>query len=516
MGIGPAGRQLIEHLVRCESCRQRVLVEVEGTEAEGTEGAAWVPVGLTRTVRRALEKAARETCGEEARAEASYRELSEPAEGGAWDALSRMGADWNPALALRLLPDELAAGGEPDLAETRAELVLTIGAALDGEREAGSGCECAGRAWSALGEVARLRGELDRAEVMFSAAAHALDPTDLNARERALFCRLLARLRVDQGRTDEALGVLDRAAELYCDLGLFTRLGETLAEKGWLLLEEEEVEGAALAFRAAANVIEPVESLWASLRARQGLALCAAARGRLLEALKGWARNADWRLMGGALSERDQLRLTVLYAELAEQCGRADRAARLLRAAAEGLARCGELYDGAAAAAGLLRLLAEAGKGQAGEGLREKLAPLARDRAPWTVLSYLFDLAARFEGRAATGEAGEVFRAGGDYLDRARHNPALAQHPRWRPSAVLSWDGMTESLRQEACRFALVGGEVAGRRAYELEPGLRCRLSWAYEAHTEIRILFLGAGEPVAGGEPVRPEESGPAGRLVR
>jgi tetratricopeptide (TPR) repeat protein len=504
--LGPQGRPLVEHLVRCETCRLRVLMvlEEEGLQEadERTEDeSATAPRIL---LRMALLRAVEETTDEEARAGGEWGEVIELSAGDAWAAIVGGTVTPNAALAARLLPDELAAGENPDLTEKRAHLVLAIGARLERtEARSGDAAECGGRAWSALGEVARLRGDRGSAEMAFGMAAAALDPTEWVTGERALFCRLLARLRMDQGRLDEALALLERAAGLYLARRQHDELGETLAEKGRLLLEELEIDAAALALQAAVRLIDREKSLWAALRARQGLALCAAERGRESEAAREWWSEVEGSVAERPWSELDRHRLTLLYAEIAERAGHPDRAARLLEAAIAGLAERGEIYEAAVGMARLLGLLAGRGEarppGHGGKGalvaLREALAPLARDVKPWAVLLYLFDLAQTRRGTS------EIFRVGAEYLDRARHNPTLAQHPRWRPRAIVSWDGLTEASRKDACRLALVDAGTAGSSARDVELGQRVRLAWVYEAYTEIRILFLDAAAGGGGQE---------------
>jgi len=77
------------------------------------------------------------------------------------------------------------------------------------------------------------------AEAAFGAALEATEEVHVGAPERALYCHQLALLRRDQGRVDEALGLLARAAEIHRGLGELAELGEVLAEKGRTLVDED-------------------------------------------------------------------------------------------------------------------------------------------------------------------------------------------------------------------------------------------------------------------------------------
>jgi tetratricopeptide (TPR) repeat protein len=487
-----AARGLVEHVAQCETCRLRVLMAIEESEnlglepPEPEEGELPTPM-MGELLKRALERASRQ----ETVAERRGRDLVVLPGGEALAAILEGREPCSPALALRLLPDALATEGEPDLREERANLVLALGGALGCEGEGRGVAECNGRAWSTLGEVARLRGDRGRAEMAFGFAAEALELTELDLSERGLYARLCARLRAEQGRLDEALGLLERAVQVYSANGAYSQAGEALAERGLLLLEEQEIDSAALALRAAINLLNPKEALWLTLRARQGLALCEAERGKAPAAEAAWWRGEGWPpLDEHEWSDVERLRLTAMYAEITERSGMRERAARLLQVAAEGLAERGELHLAASVTADLLRVLAGLGEGKKAAGLRGQLAGLGKESPAWAVIGFLFDLAGSHDEVPTGADGYEVFRAAAEYLRRARHNHALTYHPRWRPRAVLSWQRLGEA-RREACRLALVPDEVASCPEKALDLETQQRLAWVYEAYTEIRILFL-------------------------
>lgn len=87
------------------------------------------------------------------------------------------------------------------------------------------------RAWVLLGTGYRLAQEYERAEALFRTAAfHLTGPPD--SLERAFFCRHLAALRQEQGRSAEAVALLWRAARIYRQNGAQREEGWCLAQLG--------------------------------------------------------------------------------------------------------------------------------------------------------------------------------------------------------------------------------------------------------------------------------------------
>ena len=103
------------------------------------------------------------------------------------------------------------------------------------------------RAWGALADARRSLGDLAGAEQAFaSAEKHLLRGTD-DLLGRARLLEILASLRQDQERYDEALRLLDRASAIYRRAGESHLLGRTLLRKGFARLSRGDA-GAALAF----------------------------------------------------------------------------------------------------------------------------------------------------------------------------------------------------------------------------------------------------------------------------
>jgi tetratricopeptide (TPR) repeat protein len=135
-----------------------------------------------------------------------------------------------------------------------------------------------------VADVLRLQGDLKAADAQLLLAAEHLRHS-IDTIERATFCHLLARLRKDQGRSDEALALLERAASLYEDLGNLPAQAAALLEMGRLNLELLDPQHALAAFEAAATLGPQGLSADLVLQAVEGVALCLALEERPDEAL---------------------------------------------------------------------------------------------------------------------------------------------------------------------------------------------------------------------------------------
>jgi tetratricopeptide (TPR) repeat protein len=99
------------------------------------------------------------------------------------------------------------------------------------------------RACVLAADARRRERDLEEAEAWFRRALqHLIGPPD--CLERAFYCRHLALLRQDQGRLDEAVGLLWRAARIYRDYQEPAEQGLCLLHLGFLFLKEEQVERA--------------------------------------------------------------------------------------------------------------------------------------------------------------------------------------------------------------------------------------------------------------------------------
>jgi hypothetical protein len=119
------------------------------------------------------------------------------------------------SLALLLLDKSAeVAASDPREAEHLARLVVGMVGELDvAHVPVTLLAELASHAWALVGDARRHRRDLSGADWAFQQAQTRLDlATDLVV--NATFCRLLAELRREQGRTEEALALRERALAL--------------------------------------------------------------------------------------------------------------------------------------------------------------------------------------------------------------------------------------------------------------------------------------------------------------
>jgi pterin-4a-carbinolamine dehydratase len=154
-----------------------------------------------------------------------------------------------------LLESEHAQPLEPERSEELARLALLIAARPHPARLVGRAEAVKARGLCLMGNARRLLGDLHHAEESLRRAAyHLLGPPESD--ERARYCRLLALLRRDQGRGQEAVGLLWRATRIYGELGDRTAEGECMAVLGFFFLERDEPERAAGPLRRSREVLE--------------------------------------------------------------------------------------------------------------------------------------------------------------------------------------------------------------------------------------------------------------------
>jgi tetratricopeptide (TPR) repeat protein len=170
-----------------------------------------------------------------------------------------------------LLESEATQPLEPERSEELARLALRIAARPHPARLVGRAEAVKARGLCLLGNARRLLGDLYHAEESLRRAAyHLLGPPESG--ERARYCWLLALLRRDQGRGQEAVGLLWRAARIYGDLGDRVEEGECLAALGFFFLERGEPERAVDPLRRSREVLEGRGSPELLERVRRALA----------------------------------------------------------------------------------------------------------------------------------------------------------------------------------------------------------------------------------------------------
>jgi hypothetical protein len=304
--------------------------------------------------------------------------------------------------------------------------------------------DIAGRA--RLGEALRLQDDVQEAEAAVGAALAATEEVHVGAPERALYCHQLALMRRDQGRVDEALGLLARAAEIHRGLGELPELGEVLAEKGRILVDED-ARAALSPLQLAGELIPGVTRPWPAARACQALALGYAeigepeAAARMLEASRALGAHVH--------GKRARLLLAWADGEIAGQLGRSEEAAEGLGGAVRGLVESGRLFDAALAALDLAEVHAESGRRAALEELAREVEVLLAPRLP-AAAALALRVALRVAGRQEVATA-YVLAHTRQLIRRARGDGAAVFAPSREPLVTVAWDQLATSVRREIC-----------------------------------------------------------------
>lgn len=160
----------------------------------------------------------------------------------------------------------------------------------------------------------RLLGDPEGAEAQFRAAVSRLTGAP-DSHERAYFCQMLALLKEDQQRPDEATALLWRAVGIFRDRGEMESQAVCLCRLGFVFFEQEEIEQAARVLASARSLLSAHRSPALLARCNLGLAVCHARLGREDEArvLAGESRL----LRAWVKSPREALALDGLEGKLA-------------------------------------------------------------------------------------------------------------------------------------------------------------------------------------------------------
>ncbi len=134
-----------------------------------------------------------------------------------------------------------------------------------------------------MAEVGGLQGRPRMARLWFVAAIACLNHYPCGALERALLCRTIGMQRCREGRRDEALALLGRAAEIFAEHGETLDAAEIQVEEGWIYYDAAEPLRAIPLFQYALELLPAGERPAARLRGLGGLALSLADLGRRQE-----------------------------------------------------------------------------------------------------------------------------------------------------------------------------------------------------------------------------------------
>lgn len=364
----------VRHLLECGQCAEQVRKVLDLAAERSRAADVELPAGslLARRLRERLgaREAAEGGAGGEPLLDLPASEWLEE--------LERRGSFRAMAAAVSLLDRAARAIGKGEWGDEqsrsrayqRASVIAAVVEELRGVREDEEGM--AVRLGWVAAELLRIEGDLAGSGAAFQATARVLESAGLRDRERLGLCRGLARLRWDEELVDEALALLGRAAELAAENGEGGELGEILAERGRLLLEELEAPSALLCLEAACGLLEPAVHRRTALEARLDVARCHVHLGRPGEAERvlGEARREFEAFALGAQA------LDLVEGEIAEARGDGARAEALYAATLRAGEEAG--MDRLASGLGLARLLAGQGRREEMESVLDEVKDLSR------------------------------------------------------------------------------------------------------------------------------------------
>jgi tetratricopeptide (TPR) repeat protein len=277
------------------------------------------------------------------------------------------------------------------------------------------------RASCVLGSALRRCGDLPGAVVAYRWAASFLGGP-LDSWERAFYCKGLALLRRDQGRADEALALLRRAASIHREAGDAQEQAACLALLGLFLVEEGEPRRALRPLAAAHQLLLHEAQPALAAEATMGLALSFSLHGIVERALE---LAAEARRLGAALTRpAEAQRLRLLEGRVLVRCGRRGEGLEILDAVRRSALADRSLFAAAEVTFELALCLAEEGRTADLAALVTDLAAgFASDGLAGAIVSALSQLEA---GIARGGEdLEETSDRVGRYLRRLSRNPAL-------------------------------------------------------------------------------------------
>jgi hypothetical protein len=206
-----------------------------------------------------------------------------------------------------------------ELAHLAARLAGLFG---EGDEEAAAALP---RAYSLAANARRLEGRLKTAEALLTKAV----PFLASSIERAFYCRILALLRWEQGRTDEAEALLEHTARLYAAECLDREAGTCLMILGLVLLEEEGREGEPLTLLAH-GWTEMDRDSRPLLALRGGMALAALLAKDGQEARARAVLKQSWQLFAEVTEPAEMLRVYALEGKVLARLGDLDEALHVL------------------------------------------------------------------------------------------------------------------------------------------------------------------------------------------
>lgn len=280
-------------------------------------------------------------------------------------------------LDLLLESSQEAQPAEPLRSEELAHLAARLAASLSEEEpEAAAALP---RAFCLGANARRLRQDSEGADAMLAKAAPFVEFPG----ERALYCRIAALVRWEQGRIDEADALLRHAGHLFGEEGL---AGEEACGRGLLGLLQMEQTGLGDPLPALLDGWSEMSRAGrpgVALRVGLSAAVCLAERGQMDRA-RSVLREA-WRLFAEIRDPREVLRASWLEARVLGRLGEREEALQMLESVRLRLFLEPSPAEAALVSIDLGLVLAESGRAAEIESLAQALRKSFPDEAPLIV-----------------------------------------------------------------------------------------------------------------------------------
>jgi tetratricopeptide (TPR) repeat protein len=408
-------QRLIQHLIQCETCRERLL---RRPRREGLRTTVPAP-----DYGQAFEAAARSLRGQalalarerEAAADRIVELTAAPAAGREALLHEERFQTWG---LFELLVDRSQETGvqDPVWAQELAGLALRLADLLNPCRYRPELVDdVRARAWAYLGNARRLTSDLRGAAEAFAAAEEHLRKGTGDPVERAVVLDRRASLERDLRRFGEARATLEKAVGIFLRNGESHRAGRSLVNLSLVHSYAGEVEESIEVLYRSLALIDPEREPRTGLCARHNLAGYLAEAGRLYRETRPLYR--------GFPDAWTQNRRKWLKGRIDHGLGRRRAAEFFLRAARDGFLAEGIPYDTALASLDLALLYAEQGRSAELKSLAAGMVPLFASRhihrEALAALSF-FQQAVGAEKATL-----DVVTQVAAYLRKAQHDPAL-------------------------------------------------------------------------------------------
>jgi tetratricopeptide (TPR) repeat protein len=421
--LGSEQRTVLEHLVSCSDCRDRLRLLIEQRpQAEARERRMGYDEVLERG-QRVIERHRAALDAERNEAPSLFVELMGYPRGKRDLMLDRTKRFQTWGLFELLIERSLELGKrDPATAEELARLALQLSESLDFAHYGAKLIEdLRARAWAHLGNSRRIRSDLFGAEEAFERAEAHLKRGTRDLLEKALLFDLKASLRRAQRRFDEALRLLHRAVSMFLQYGHPHLAGRSLVNMSTVYhYRGTPAEGIPLLYRAL-DLINPEQEPRLLLCTRHNLIDYLAACGRFTEAQEMYRQTRP--LYRDFTDAWTQNRRKWVKGKIVRGLGQAGQAESLFLAARDGFIGEGIPYDTALVSLELATLYAEQGRTADLKRLAAEMVPIFSSlhihREALAALAFL--------RQAAEAERAslEVVTRVASYLRRAQHDPAL-------------------------------------------------------------------------------------------